>query len=37
MPATMGLFSLGTQERVQNSRATRDVSVRASEVLLYYK
>ena len=28
-------FFLGTQERIQNSRGKRAISVRASEVLLY--
>ena len=28
-------FSLGTQERVRNSRGKRAISVRATEVLLY--
>ena len=32
--ATMGFFQ-GTQERVRNSRGKRDISVRATEVLLY--
>ena len=30
-----GSFSLGTQERVQNSRGKRAIGVRAFEVLLY--
>ena len=30
-----GIFSLGTQERVRNSRGKRAISVRATEVLLY--
>ena len=30
-----GIFSLGTQERVRNSRGKRAISVRAIEVLLY--
>ena len=30
-----GIFSLGTQERVQNSRGKRAISVQAIEVLLY--
>ena len=33
--AAMGFF-LGTQERVQNSRGKRAISVRATEVLLYF-
>ena len=33
--APMGFF-LGTQERVQNSRGKQAISVRATEVLLYY-
>ena len=31
----MGFFSLGTKERVRNSRGKRAISVRAIEVLLY--
>ena len=34
--AAMGFFA-GTQERVQNSRGKRAISVRAIEVLLYIK
>ena len=30
-------FFQGTQERVRNSRSKRDISVRATEVLLYIK
>ena len=33
--AAMGFFSLGTQERVRNSRSKRAISVRATVVLLY--
>ena len=33
--AAKGLFFQGTQERVQNSRGKRDISVRATEVQLY--
>ena len=33
--AAKGFFSLGTQERVRNSRGKRDISVRATKVLLY--
>ena len=32
--AAMGFFQ-GTQERVRNSRGKRDISIRATEVLLY--
>ena len=32
----MGVFFLGTQERVRNSHGKRAISVRAIEVLLYY-
>ena len=35
MSAAMGFFSLGTQERVRDSRGKRATSVRAIEVLLY--
>ena len=31
----MGRFLLGTQERVQNSRSKRAISVQAKKVLLY--
>ena len=31
------IFSLATQERVQNSRGQRAICVRATEVLLYLK
>ena len=34
--AAMGVF-LGTQERVRNSRGKRAISVRATEVLLYFR
>ena len=34
--AAMGYF-LGTQERVRNSRGKRAISVRSTEVLLYFK
>ena len=30
-----GIFFQGTQERVRNNRGRRDISVRATEVLLY--
>ena len=30
-----GIFAMGTQERVRNSRGKRAISVRAIEVLLY--
>ena len=30
-----GIFMLGTQERVRNSRGKRVIGVRATEVLLY--
>ena len=33
--AAMGFF-LGTQERVRNSHGKRAISVRATEVLLYF-
>ena len=36
MSEAMGLFLLGTQERVRNSRGERAISVRATEVLPYY-
>ena len=36
MSAAVG-FLLGTQERIRNSRDKRAISVRASEVLLYYE
>ena len=35
MSATMGLFLLGTKERVENSRGRRAISVRATEVLYF--
>ena len=35
MSAAMGLFLLGTQERVRNSRGKRAISVRASKIVLY--
>ena len=31
-----GIFCLGTQERVRNSRGKRAISVRAIEILPYY-
>ena len=34
MSAGMGLFLLGTQERVRNSRGERAISIRVTEVLL---
>ena len=34
MSAAMGLFLLGTQERVQNSHGTRAINIRAIEGLL---
>ena len=34
--AAMGLLFQGTQERVRNSRGKRAISVRATEVLLYF-
>ena len=34
--AAMSFFLLGTQERVQNSRGKRAISVRAADVQLYY-
>ena len=36
MSAAMGFFWGGTQELVRNSRVKRAISVRATEVLLYY-
>ena len=35
--AAMGLFFQGSQERVRNSRGKRDISVRATEGLLWNK
>ena len=32
---SQGIFFLGTEERVRNSRGKRAISVRATEVLLY--
>ena len=32
-----GIFFLGTQERVRSSRGKRAISVRATEVLLYFR
>ena len=37
MPAAMGLFVLGTQGQVRNSRGKLAISVRATEVLLHCK
>ena len=34
-PKSVMYFFQGTQERVQNSRGKRDISARATEVLLY--
>ena len=34
--ASMGIFFQGTKERVRNSRGKRAISVRATEVLLYF-
>ena len=33
--SSYGIFSLGTQERVRDSRGKRAIRVRATEVLLY--
>ena len=35
MSAAMGLFLLGTQERIRNSHVERAINIRATEVLLY--
>ena len=37
MSAALGLSLLGTQERVQNSYGKGTISIRASEVVLYFK